>query len=112
MIRYYVTRDTTDDYATDETRAMAHVSIARNLSSLAEAQDQLRNYLLNEASALIKGKDIQNERHLWAFERACDLAALSREVYRLDPMVNPGPRPAVVRVVGGLAFTIVAVERV
>ena len=59
MTTYYVTRDTDNDRASDEDRAMAHVSIYRG-ESLTDAQAALKRALRDEADDLTHGREVTN----------------------------------------------------
>jgi hypothetical protein len=108
---FYVTRDTADHMASDETRAMAHVRIAQT-TELADAQYHLQQALLGEAGYLTRNRDITQQRDVWAFRRAAALAACAyEEVPKMDPSTNPGPHQVITRTVEGLLFSIVRRER-
>jgi hypothetical protein len=107
---FYVTRDTTDDSASDETRAMAHVRIHSG-DDLAPAQDALKSYITDEAKYLVHGRDITNERDVWAFQRAVALMGVANEVREMDPRKNPGPHKVASRYANGLRFSIIAITR-
>ncbi|QHB37842.1 hypothetical protein I5G63_gp102 [Mycobacterium phage Imvubu] len=107
---FYVTRDTDNSRASDEDRAMAHVSIHQG-TDLAAAQTALKMYVRDEADYLTRGRSVTNEGDLWAFKRATALMDVAAEVRELDPRKNPGPHKVVSRYVCGLRFSIIAQTR-
>ena len=78
MTTYYVTRDTDNDRASDEDRAMAHVSIYRG-ESLTDAQAALKRALRDEADDLTHGREVTNSMDVWAFKRAVAMMELAND---------------------------------
>lgn len=107
---FYVSRDTTDDRASDETRAMCHARIHVG-TDLHAAQDALAEYLRNEAGFLTRGRDITKASDLWAFRRAVTLSEIAAEVREIDPRTNPHGYKVASRYADQLRFSIVAQTR-
>lgn len=110
VTRYYVSRDTDADNATDETRAMAHVAIHSGGDDLADAQYALQQAMLSEANSLRTGgcSQLIGPRDAWRFRRVAALLEASDRALELDPSEDNGRSSITVE---GLRFTIVAVTR-
>lgn len=98
---YFASRDTANDRADDETRAMCHASIYRG-ESLEDAQRALGEYMQKEVDYLIQ--------HYSQSERAAQIAGAIQDAVELDP--EPGkPYNAALVEVAGLIFKLVRIEK-
>ena len=89
MTTYFVTRDTDNDRASDEDRAMAHVSIYRG-ESLTDALAALKRALRDEADDLTHGREVTDSMDVWAFKRAVAMMELANDVASMDPHQGRG----------------------
>lgn len=103
--KFFAFRDTNSNNADDETRAMCHVDVYSG-DDAADAAYQLQQKMIAEAAYLVKGRDITNQRDVWAFKRAIEMIEGAEEFIAADA---PTPGNDVVIITDGIRWTLRAV---
>lgn len=112
-ITYHASRDTASPQATDEDRAMAHVSIY-NGADLTEARDALHAYMETEIRYLTSRGATGGYLSATGLRRAADLIDALAKIPSLATVTQPGPhRPGWSKdsfEAAGLLWSIVRIE--